>query len=479
MSARHSPARHRTRRRRALALPEFRIDFAFYAFLVLCALTGGASRVDSFAQIVVQFVAIAMVAVSIVKFDAEIARSNKGVLLFAALCALLVIAQCIPLPFSLWAGMPGHSFYAGGVAMAGVEEMARPWSMSPDLTLATLVGLLPPLAALLAMLQRDHKSDRVILTILVAIALFSAALGLAQLSGGEASPLRFYAVTNVDSPVGVFANRNHQAILMVIAIAMAGAWAALAPRAIGGLQTRWIAAALMVFFVPVILLNGSRNGMLLAPLALIAGSLFLLRSRSGKAIRWKAITVVIGGAILAAGVSIYLSRALALERLMSSDLSSEGRVRVLRPGLQMVHDFFPFGTGIGTFDTMYRRYEQFAGLSTRYMNEAHNDLLQLAIEAGLFGLALLATYLVWWGSGVIRLWRTRGDDTSHKQIRWLGAFVTAILLLASLTEYPLRTPFFEVLFVVASCWMLREKPNGRGALEAPIGGVPTREPDPS
>jgi O-antigen ligase len=245
------------------------------------------------------------------------------------------------------------------------------------------------------------------------------------------------------------------------------------------LPTRWIVAALMVFFVPVILLNGSRNGLLLAPIALIVGTLFLQRSRRGDALRWKMIMAVIGGAIVAAGASIYFSRALAFERLMSSDLGSEGRVRVLRPGWQMVQDFFPFGTGIGTFDPLYRRYEPFAALSTRYMNEAHNDLLQLAIEAGLFGLLLLAAYVGWWGVNLARAWQTRREPQGSKEFRWLGAFVTGILLIASLTEYPLRTPFFQVLFVVASCWMLREKPNGRGVLEAPIGSVPAREPDPS
>jgi O-antigen ligase len=462
-----------------LALPALRLDFALYAFLVLCALTGGASRVDSWAQLAVQFVSVAMIAVAIMKIDRATVSANKAILVFAGLCAALVAAQLIPLPFSLWADMPGHSFYAQGSVLAGAGGGARPWSMSPDLTLATLVGLLPPLAALLGMLLRDRKTDYVLLTILVAVALFSAALGLAQLSGGQDSPLRFYAVTNEDSPVGIFANRNHQAILMVTAIGMAGAWGVLSPRTFGGLPVRWVAAALMVFFVPVILLNGSRNGMLLAPLALIAGALFLRRSRRGGAFRWKTIGAVFGGALLATGASIYFSRALAFERLMSSDFASEGRVRVLRPGWQMVQDFFPFGTGIGTFDPLYRRYEPFAALSTRYMNEAHNDLLQLAIEAGLFGLALLAVYLVWWGVNVFGMWRSRGQGQEHGEFRWVGAFVTGILLIASLTEYPLRTPFFQVLFVVASCWMLREKPQGRGALKAPIGSVPSREPDPS
>jgi O-antigen ligase len=474
MSARHSLAAGKTRRRSAAALPELRLEYALYLFLILCGLTGGASRVDSWAQLAVQFVAIAMIACAIVKFDVAAAKASKGVLLFAGLCCLLVVAQMVPLPFALWAGMPGHDFYAQGALLAGVEPSARPWSMSPDLTRAALVGLLPPIAALFAMLMSKQRSDYVILTLLLALALFSGALGLAQLSGGSESPLRFYAVTNEDSPVGVFANRNHQAILMVIAIAMAGCWAALGRRTLGGLPTRWVAAALMVFFVPVILLNGSRNGMLLAPLALIAGMVFLRKSRSGRKLRWGTIAAVLAGVAVTTGASIYFSRALAFERLLSSDLSSEGRVLVVRPGLQMVRDFFPFGTGVGTFDPLYRRYEPFAALSTRYMNEAHNDLLQLAIETGLFGLALLAVFVVWWGLTVTRLWKRSRESQGGYEIQWLGAFVTAILLLASLTEYPLRTPLFEVLFVVASCWMLREKPSGQGAAEAPVRSASAR-----
>ena len=45
-----------------------------------------------------------------------------------------------------------------------------------------------------------------------------------QLAGGAESRLRFYSITNTDSAVGYFANRNHESALLVAAIPFAAYW---------------------------------------------------------------------------------------------------------------------------------------------------------------------------------------------------------------------------------------------------------------
>ena len=115
------------------------------------------------------------------------------------------------------------------------------------------------------------------------------------------------------------------------------------------------------------------------------------------------------------------------------------------------------GSGLGTFDPAFRRFEPFEMLSTSYMNQAHSDLLQLVIEAGAFGLALLLVYLAWWGRRTIALWRAAPDRAAPPLLGRLGSVVTAMILLSSVAEYPLRTPFFAVLFVIASVWMTADR----------------------
>ena len=55
----------------------------------------------------------------------------------------------------------------------------------------------------------------------VIIAICSVALGLAQLAGGEDSPLRIYAITNRSDPVGLFANANHFATFLLLTMPLA------------------------------------------------------------------------------------------------------------------------------------------------------------------------------------------------------------------------------------------------------------------
>ena len=54
--------------------------------------------------------------------------------------------------------------------------------------------------------------------------------------------------------------------------------------------------------------------------------------------------------------------------------------------------FLPFGAGFGTFDPVYRRFEPDALLSTIYLNQAHNEPMQLAMEGGIPALALLLVF---------------------------------------------------------------------------------------
>ncbi|MCM0000318.1 MAG: hypothetical protein NBV68_13110, partial [Erythrobacter sp.] len=72
-------------------------------------------------------------------------------------------------------------------------------------------------------------------------------------------------------------------------------------------------------------------------------------------------------------------------------------------------------------------------LTLRRPGRVHNDYIELAIEAGAPGLALLAAWVVllaW------LTWRARGS--AMRWVGWAGsAFILAIAL-QSITDYPLR-----------------------------------------
>jgi O-antigen ligase len=103
---------------------------------------------------------------------------------------------------------------------------------------------------------------------------------------------------------------------------------------------------------------------------------------------------------------------------------------------------------------VYRRFEPDALLSTIYLNQAHNEPIQLAIEGGLLALLLLLIFLIWWIIAAIRAART-SQSAARRALAMAMAIASLILMLSSLVDYPLRTPLLGGLFCVACIELLR------------------------
>jgi O-antigen ligase len=150
--------------------------------------------------------------------------------------------------------------------------------------------------------------------------------------------------------------------------------------------------------------------------------------------------------VLAAGVVLLDSE--MLERFRAEDIAADTRGAALPSLLVTARAFFPAGAGFGAFDSVYRQFEPDALLSTIYLNQAHNEPLQLAIEGGLPALVLLLVFVAWWARTAWRLGRSRLGGLPRA-----ATVVTALLMVSSLVDYPLRTPLLAALFVVCCAVM--------------------------
>jgi len=150
--------------------------------------------------------------------------------------------------------------------------------------------------------------------------------------------------------------------------------------------------------------------------------------------------------------ALTFSRAESVQRLFAIDPVDDARVRLLKPLIGMIRTFLPFGSGFGSFDPVYRGFEPFGNLAVTFMNQAHNDYLQFMLEGGVPALALLLAFLGWWGWTSVRLWRKSGSETVA--LGRLGSILLLLILLASLTDYPVRTPLMMVIAAQASAWMM-------------------------
>src|SRR6185436_19772674 len=68
---------------------------------------------------------------------------------------------------------------------------------------------------------------------------------------------------------------------------------------------------------------------------------------------------------------------------ISQTLSSDLRWPLASITAKAANDYFPFGSGIGTFAPIYQRYEPLEYLAEAYVNRAHNDWLEAWLEGGL------------------------------------------------------------------------------------------------
>lgn len=428
------------------------------ALLATLAALGGASRYDEDQQMLARLAAVAAIVATLWPLETETLRRRKRLLAMIAAAYGLVMIQLIPLPPSLWAMLPGHDIYARIAAASGTVRW-RPLSLTPDLTINTLGALLPATAATLVALYCDSRSRLWLAWAVVAIALVSALAGLVQLAPGGGA-LRFYRESSENAPIGLFANRNHQAALMACALPFVGALAGLwlrrggRPRVVAG--GTLIAVALSLFGG---IATGSRMGLLLAAIGLGVGLWAYTatgrRLAPVRRLHWAGVAAVLIGATATTAAAAMHSG--AVDRLMHTDPASESRAAIVGPLLRTARAFLPWGAGFGSFSDVYRRFEPDALLSTIYMNQAHNEPLQLAIEGGVPALMLLGLFVWWWARTAVAIVRTR-ESVTRRTLGIAAIGMTVILMASSLVDYPLRTPLLGALFAIAAVMMMRATP---------------------
>jgi O-antigen ligase len=307
----------------------------------------------------------------------------------------------------------------------------------------------PPLAA---------DGRRALAWLLLGFAAFSIILSAFQLIGGPGSALRFYAVTNPTRAVGFFASANHLPTLILCALPVAGILAAAAitsrskQKKSGGLT---VAVAAALFLAIGIAVSQSGAGYALFVPAALASFLIYRKASVGRVSRaWG-----IGVAVLFIGfVAVGVFGPLGKESL--SDNFSEhptSRSTIWEVTVKAATAFSPVGSGLGSFSGAYRTFDDPDRAGNQFVNHAHNDYLEIALELGVPGLLLVAAFLLWFGIRAVRVW---SDDFRGATLGRLGSVIIAVVLIHSFVDYPLRTAAIQALFAMA-CAFLVPPPNRR------------------
>jgi O-antigen ligase len=186
---------------------------------------------------------------------------------------------------------------------------------------------------------------------------------------------------------------------------------------------------------------------------LVASAMIVLPGRS-RAVRWLA---PLAGILLIGVVGWLATTPLSSGSVLRANAATsvQSREEIVATSVKAARDFSPLGSGIGTFRRVYALYEDHDRLdTTTYVNHAHNDYLEIALETGVPGLIVLVLFLAWWARAAWQVWRQTDPDPFARA----ASVASAAILVHSLVDFPLRTAAIGACFALCLALLVRQRP---------------------
>jgi O-antigen ligase len=242
---------------------------------------------------------------------------------------------------------------------------------------------------------------------------------------------------------GPYVNHNHYAGLMEM---LAPIPLVLALTKLASSRTRAAAAAVAAVMVGTIFLSGSRGGMLAIVAETIILAVLLIHQKQGLriAVGIGVFLVIVAGLLTWVG-GAELSRRIATAGPSHSEISGDIRHYINRDGLKMFLKKPVLGWGLGTFPVVYPQFRTF--YTNFFVNEAHNDYLQLLVEMGVLGFGTMLWFLL---TLYTRAIKKMGNWTSEISGAVTLACVLGLsgILVHSAVDFNLQIPANAALFYV-------------------------------
>ena len=432
-------------------------------FLAAALALGGGGSPNPLPEMILEILA----AVTVVLWTLGLLRSPsfKRVPLSAWVIAIIIAAipilQLIPLPPFIWQALPGRKIEYDALALIGEQSNWRTWSLAPARTLSSVLSLGPPLLLLTMTSALDEKGRLAVIRSVALMAVATLIMGALQHSAGDDSPLQLYGEVT-PALTGFQANNNATADLLLIALMTASllvrdlVTGRVIPDKPGIVLA--ISAIFMTICAFAVVLASSRMGIALLPIPIIA-SFWMLRPWIGFTSRGLLIALL--GLLLAVPICLILAQSnpLLAGVMARFQFSNELRPQLWHDGLFVAQKYFPFGVGMGDFVPAFIADERLVSVSQSMPNRAHNELIELITETGVFGLmALSATLFLLIREGVRA---ARSASRQSIAVIWFAATSLIILSLHSMVDYPLRSLSLASLAAVCAGLLLNRSNDAR------------------
>ncbi|WP_161782167.1 O-antigen ligase family protein [Erythrobacter longus] len=383
--------------------------------------------------------------------------------LLASASVLLPALFLIPLPPQVWTALPGRELVAQSLELAGGIGWTTA-SVDPVRTLLAITALITPLAVLFIGWKAPRAHLITLGWVVVILGLANVAVGIFQVLSNGATGLFYPEIPMPGILFGAFANRNTAGLFLVACLTFAALLPAPPQAGQAALPARIIICLLLLV---AILLTRSRTSLVIAFLPIAALCLRVLRQkistprkgqRGNETRKWATLAAVVLtlGAVASVGVMVPGRLGDVIERFQSD--RTDARTYIWEDASYSASRYWPVGSGMGTFDDVFQTDESLENITQRRAGRAHNDYLEVAIEAGAPGLLLITGWLALlaWLS-----WQARGRE--DRWIAWSGSITLVALALQSVTDYPLRNQTMLAIAGFALVVLVRFSAPRRGA----------------
>lgn len=402
--------------------------------LVIAAAFGGGGVAFGLCNLAVQLAGLLVLAYNP---DAvlEFFRRGPRVLVALVIVSLSIpVLQLVPLPVAVWSVLPGRDLVQQSLEVLDLDDSWRPFTVDINRTFVAFLSMLPMLAVLVLVVRLSGREIALLLRLVVLLGLVCAVVGGLQLLTANAVGVFYAEMVQPDDLYGIFASHNATGLFLDLALVALFSL----PREnsgrdgrVRGFLVRFVVGAILVIAV---VLTRSRSSIALMSIVLMFG--FVRQAwRYRRRQSWGRLVLAIASvlALAAVGGGIAAKSYRVQQSLKRFDNLEDVRPQIWEDARSSAKRFWPVGAGMGTFDEVFQVDESLEHLEAKRAGRAHNDYLEVAIEAGGFGLSVIVMWICWLA---FASWRSMSG-----QMRWQGVGAGIALLLIALQsalDYPLR-----------------------------------------
>jgi O-antigen ligase len=263
---------------------------------------------------------------------------------------------------------------------------------------------------------------------------------------------------------GPYVNHNHYAGLMEMLMPFP---LVLAATHFTSGNRKIVVAGIAALMAASIFLSGSRGGMAAFIAQMVVLGVLMARKREGG---WRQPLML--GSFLAVvivflvwmGGNALTQRLISIHSEAREEINGGIRLSIDRDCLRMLIKRPILGWGLGTFPTVYPGFRSF--YTNFFVNQAHNDYLQLLVETGLAGFSIAVWFLVLvfrQAAGKLKNW----TETASGSMTMAALLGCVGILVHSFLDFNLQIPanaaLFYVLCAIAASAPLQESQRRRSA----------------